>query len=86
MLLSDIHERLGDLGETQGGFRKKRSTLDLALALDVIIVEHDRRGKLYYRAFLDIKGAYNSIGRLLLCRSARKRARMEPFTRLLKIY
>ena len=37
VLLSDIHGRLGNLDEAQGGFRKKRSTLDLALALDTIV-------------------------------------------------
>ena len=57
VLLSDIHGLLGNLDGAQGGFRKKRSTLDLALALDTVDKEYGRRGKPCYQAFLDIKGA-----------------------------
>ena len=65
-LLSDIHWGVGELDEAQGGFRKKRSTLDLALALDTIVKEHSRKGRPCRRTFLDTKGAYDSVDRSLL--------------------
>ena len=43
VLLLGIHGRFGKLDEAQGGFRKKRSTLDLTLALDTVVKEYGRK-------------------------------------------
>ena len=79
VLLSDIHGRLGDLDKAQGGVRKKRSTLDLALALDTIVKEHGRRGKPCYQAFLDIKGAYDSLTARYYGQNVRKWPGWRPY-------
>ena len=84
VLLSDIHGRLGKLNEAQGGFGKKRSILDLAVALDTIVKEYGRRGKPCYQAFLDIKGAYDSVDRSLLWPKCEKMGWDGNLIRLLK--
>ena len=84
ILLSDIHGRLGDLDEAQGGFRKKRSALDLTPALDTVVKEYGRRGKPCYQAFLDIKGVYDSVDRSILWPKCEKMGWDGDLIRLLK--
>ena len=54
------------LDVAQGGFRKDKSTYDLILALDMIIKDRHRKKKPSWQAFLDIRGAYDSVNRDLL--------------------
>ena len=50
----------------QGGFRKGKNSHDLVLALDMIIRDYSRKKKSCWQAFLDIKGAYDTVNRDLL--------------------
>ena len=84
ILLTHVENKLGNLDEAQGGFRKKRSTLNLALTLDTIVKEHGRRGTPCYQAFLDIKGAYDTVDRTLLWPKCVKMGWDEDLIRLLK--
>lgn len=54
ILLSDVHGRLG-VSMKHDEFKNKRSTLDLALALDIVVKEYGRKGKSCYQTFLDKK-------------------------------
>ena len=56
----------------QGGFRKGRSTYDLVLALDMIVKSSNRKKKPCWQAFLDIKGAYDTVNRDILWQECRR--------------
>ena len=68
--------RLQAIGEgldiAQGGFRKGKSTYDLILALDMIIRDRQRKGNPSWIAFLDIKGAYDTVNRDILWSRCRR--------------
>ena len=61
-----LHAFGDGLDIAQGGFRKGKSTYDLILALDMIVKDRHRKRKPGWQAFLDIKGAYDSVNRDLL--------------------
>ena len=56
----------------QGGFKKGRSTYDLILALDMIVKSSNRKKESCWQAFLDIKGAYDSVNRDMLWQKCRR--------------
>lgn len=67
-----LHKLEGSLDIAQGGFRKGSSTYDMILALDMIIRDNSRKKRPTWQAFLDIKGAYDTVNRDILwqrCRS-----------------
>ena len=65
IILREIKISLKEL-DCAGRIQRRRSTYDLALALDTIIKDHARKKKQVWQAFLDIKGAYDSVDRELL--------------------
>lgn len=67
----------------QGGFVKKRSTLDQVLALQTAIESASKNGKKVYMAFLDIWAAYDTVDRNLLWDRLRERGVNERIIRLL---
>ena len=56
----------------QGGFRRGKNTYDLVLALDMIVRDCNRKKKSCWQAFLDIKGAYDTVNRDLLWQRCRE--------------
>ena len=65
-IMTQLQEYGGGLDVAQGGFRKGKSTYDLILALDMIIKERSRKKRDCWLAFLDIKGAYDTVNRDIL--------------------
>lgn len=65
--LNNWLEENGKLGESQAGFRAKRSTRDHIFVLHSLINNKlkSRKGKLY-AAFIDFKAAFDSVNRKLL--------------------
>lgn len=68
VILPSIEAGVGDLSIFQGGFRKKRGTLDQCLVLDSLLARGGRCA-----AFLDIAQAYDGVCRPLLWRKCRDR-------------
>jgi hypothetical protein len=66
-ILQALQTNLGEPDSRQGGFRKKRGTIDQIACLDTAI---KRRTKIFHKppcvVFLDIKAAYDSVDRLTL--------------------
>ena len=71
-ILDQLQALNSKLDIAQGGFRRGRSTYDLILTLDTIIRNNRRKKKPPWLAFLDIKGAYDSVNRDLLWRKCRR--------------
>ena len=79
-----IEETMLPLDVAQGGFRQDRSSLDLVFALDTILKEQIRKKQPCFQAFLDIKGAYDSVNREMLWRKCELKNIVGPRLRLLK--
>ena len=56
----------------QGGFRKGKSTYDMILTLDMIVKDSIRKKRPMWQAFLDIKGAYDTVNRDILWQRCRR--------------
>jgi hypothetical protein len=72
-LFSQIHQELGELDISQGGFRSKRSTLDQSYALDTLMKSIHSEKRDFWALFLDIKAAYDSVDRTILWRKLEQR-------------
>ena len=79
-----IEETMQPLDVAQGGFRQGRSSLDLVFALDSILKEQNRKKQPCFQAFLDIKGAYDSVNREILWRKCELKNIGGPRLRLIK--
>ena len=84
ILKSRIEENMRPLDVAQGGFRKGRSSLDLVFALDSILKEQIRKKQPCFQAFLDIKGAYDSVNREILWKKCEQKDIRGPKLKLLK--
>lgn len=62
LLLQDLQENIQLLSDTQGGFRKNRSTLDLCFALEEVMLANPNASF----AFLDIRAAFDTVNRDIL--------------------
>ena len=65
-MIAQLQEYEDRLDVAQGGFIKGKSTYDLILALDMIVKEQCRKKRDCWQAFLDIKGAYDTVNRDIL--------------------
>lgn len=79
-----IEHTMLPLDVAQGGFRQGRSSLDLVFALDSIIKEQIKKKQPCFQAFLDIKGAYDSVYREMLWKKCEQKNIVGPRLRLLK--
>ena len=61
--LSKVVEGQGILGESQGGFRKKRQTVDQLFVVNGVTQLRRSEGKKTWLAFLDLKKAFPSVWR-----------------------
>ena len=68
-----IEDSMLPLDVAQGGFRQGRSSLDLVFALDSILKEQIRKKQPCFQAFLDIKGAYDSVDRDMLWKKCKQK-------------
>jgi hypothetical protein len=62
LILQDLQENISLLSDTQGGFRKNRSTLDLCFCLEEVMLENPEA----VYGFLDIRAAFDTVNREIL--------------------
>jgi endonuclease/exonuclease/phosphatase family metal-dependent hydrolase len=73
--LWELAEREMLLAEEQGGFRSKRSTIDMCYTLHELLQRHVRGKEAVYVAFVDVKKAYDTVWRLGLWGKLRENVR-----------
>ena len=82
---SDTFNIIGDIGDTQSGFRKSRSTVDNVFMLQSVIDSCLNTKRRLHVPFVDFKKAFDHVNRNCLWYKLLKSGLRGPFLILLKI-